>query len=205
MTKLQLSSKSDQQNEPASPASTEAPPPPPPAPDSDSRAADQAPTATPPAISAPPPLPKSAPAPSPASAAAGRFPGRLLVKIIAFFIVTGILLGWYFMTHDGASLIGFLYGGNDDEAYYDDANAEGEPGAAAGEITYDQRDDWPAIELMGMVAANRNSQASAILNGSLVVPNQRIEGARLIEIRSDGVVLEYERDQKFILVGEGTL
>jgi len=203
MSKLQLSSKSDQQDESAPPPPAEASPPPPP--DSVSQAAGQAPTAPPPAISTPPPLPTSAPAPSATSSAGNRFLGRLLVKIVAFLIVTGVSLGWYFMTHDGASLIGSLYGADEGEAYSDDASLEGEANAAEGEITYDQRDDWPAIELMGMVAANRNSQASAILNGSLVVLNQRVEGARLVEIRSDGVVLEYERDRKFILVGEGTL
>ena len=64
---------------------------------------------------------------------------------------------------------------------------------------------WPTIELSGMAgAATTDETGSAILNGSLIAVNQRIDGATLVAIEDNGVVLEYRHEQKFIRIGERT-
>ena len=64
---------------------------------------------------------------------------------------------------------------------------------------------WPTIELSGMAGARTAEETgSAILNGSLIAVNQRIEGATLVAIEDNGVVLEYGQEQKLIRIGETT-
>ena len=60
------------------------------------------------------------------------------------------------------------------------------------------------IMLSGMVAGNKEGDMTAILNGKLVYVNQRVEGARLIEVSQDGVILEFEDTRKFLRIGEST-
>ena len=64
---------------------------------------------------------------------------------------------------------------------------------------------WPEIELSGMAGTTTvEGSGSAILNGTLIAVNQRIERATLVRVEEDGVILEYKGDQKFIRIGETT-
>ena len=107
--------------------------------------------------------------------------GRRLGVMVGVILVLSLLGtgGWYLVKHPG------LFG------------------KAAKVIP--QRLDWPAIELSGMAGAKADGEVgSAILNGTLIAVNQRIEGVTLIEVTGDGVYLELSGERKFLRIGEST-
>ncbi len=66
------------------------------------------------------------------------------------------------------------------------------------------RDDWPRIELVGILSGGANRRNTAILNGSLVMVDAQIEGVTLAEVTEEGVYLEFMGDRQFIRIGEHT-
>lgn len=66
------------------------------------------------------------------------------------------------------------------------------------------RDDWPRIELMGILAGGGDERSTAILNGALVMLNAEIDGVSLADVGEDGVYLEFRGDRQYIRIGEFT-
>lgn len=66
------------------------------------------------------------------------------------------------------------------------------------------RDDWPRIELVGILSGGGGRRSTAILNGSLVMIDAQIEGVTLAEVSEEGVYLEFMGDRQFIRIGEHT-
>ena len=62
---------------------------------------------------------------------------------------------------------------------------------------------WPVVTLNGLLASQR-SHGAAIINNQLVNVNDHINGIRLVEVQDRGVTLEYQGEQKFILMGQST-
>lgn len=58
---------------------------------------------------------------------------------------------------------------------------------------------WPPILLNGIVGRGLNG--SAMINGQIVGVNEKIDEVRLVSIRAQGAVLEYEGETKFLKVG----
>lgn len=178
------------------------------------------PAAPPPAAGggAPPPPPtapttgpsfaKPPVAPAPAPAKEIGFFGKVLVKVIAVVVINACALGFWFFKNwndnDSAAAFeeSFEEGGYDDNGDWQPAGGE-ESSALFGTLSADDV-DWPIIVLTGMAAGNREGDMTAILNGNLVYVNQRVEGARLIEVSNDGVVLEFEGTRKILRIGEST-
>lgn len=77
-------------------------------------------------------------------------------------------------------------------------------GATAPKQATVTRDDWPRIELMGVLAGNQHRKSTAILNGTLVMLDGQMDGVTLAEVTEDGVYLEFEGDRQFIRIGEHT-
>lgn len=153
--------------------------------------------------------PAQPPAPAPAKEIG--FFGKVLVKVIAVLIINACAFGfWFFKNWNDDDYVD--YDDLAEESFEDgtfDANGDWQPadveesalkfsGLSADDV------DWPIIVLTGMAAGNKEGDMTAILNGSLVYVNQKVEGARLIEVSHDGVVLEFEGTRKLIRIGEST-
>lgn len=85
----------------------------------------------------------------------------------------------------------------------DMANPEPSRAVAAKQDTV-TRDDWPKVELMGILAGGEDERSTAILNGALVMLNAEIDGVTLADVGEDGVYLEFRGDRQYIRIGEFT-
>lgn len=205
---------------PPVPATQEAVPPPPQPTTSAEGAANPAPSSAPPPA---PPSPPPAPPPLPRASSTSRsLAGPIALSVVLVLLFGGVLGGGIYLLQqkrgevDSSSFTEFFardgsnYMSNIPElaaSVVESAPEEEDQEPVLDEATmyraaYDV--EWPILVLSGMVAGSTPEQTSAILNGNLVATRERIEGAVLIEIRNDGVVLEFDRTRKFIRVGEST-
>jgi hypothetical protein len=60
---------------------------------------------------------------------------------------------------------------------------------------------WPLLKLSGILSGSGNNKNTALINGKMVNTGQTIENAVLIEIQSDGVILKYGEETRFLRVG----
>jgi hypothetical protein len=63
---------------------------------------------------------------------------------------------------------------------------------------------WPLIRVEGVLAGATPSRSSALLNDQMIRVRQRIEGVRLLEVRTEGVLLEYQDETRFVQTGTTT-
>jgi len=63
---------------------------------------------------------------------------------------------------------------------------------------------WPAVLLGGVVALSDSAMSSAIINDNLVFIGEDIQGVRLLEVSETGILLQYQGEEKFLRVGQGT-
>lgn len=191
MSGLHLATKSD---EPAGPGPASPPPlvPPPPQAESDPGASSSAFTLPAPGAPPPPPLPAANPGPGhQAARSAAKTSGSNWVWVSAIIVlVLAVLIGgsWYLAKKTD------LFAGSASPSPTGDQPAP--------KVTRFRPVKWPAIQLTGLAGAG--DAGSAILNGELIALNQRIEGATLVDISGDGVILEMQNDRKFIRIGEST-
>jgi hypothetical protein len=85
------------------------------------------------------------------------------------------------------------------------ANANGTASQSNAEIAAAKPGEWPRVEVGGVIAGGSPKNNSAILNGDMIRMNRKIEGVRLVEVKEDGVTLEYGGDQRFVEIGATTL
>ena len=147
-----------------------------------------------------------APAPKPG------FLGKVLVKVMAIIIIiNACALGfWIFKNWSDDDSANNQAGS--EESYEDgffDKNGDWQSADENQSLSLlsalsAENVEWPMIMLSGMVAGNKEGDMTAILNGKLVYVNQRVEGARLIEVSKDGVILELEDTREVIRIGEST-
>lgn len=171
----------------------------------------------------PPPPPEAgqfSPTPTPTSLHGGSttrvhdglgIAGGILLKLVMLVVANGIGFGvWWYTQGPGGdraespAAAGALQA--DGETSEPGGLPAAEPGPDRIEAMYLAADtvDWPMVMLSGMVAGASAGRTSAILNGVLVTQRQTIEGIELIEVRRDGVVLQFENTRKYIRVGEST-
>ena len=65
-------------------------------------------------------------------------------------------------------------------------------------------DRWPRITVHGVLASPNAKKSSAILNGEMVFLNQKIQGARLIEVSNEGVQLRFRGKTMSLDIGSST-
>jgi len=180
---------------PPPPASSSVPPPPPPPPTPPAGQPAGGPGSpsrfTPP--QAPPPVEKEL-----------GFIGKIMVKVIVILILNGIGIGYWWFTSGRDD--GSVDGEYKEEAALNESewNPDSRPVNAARFAPSPDSVDWPVIVLTGMAAGASTATTTAILNGTVVYLNQHVEGATLVEVQDEGVVLEYKRTQKFVRIGEST-
>lgn len=63
---------------------------------------------------------------------------------------------------------------------------------------------WPLIKVEGVMAGSEPSLSSALLNNEMIRVRHRIEGVRLLEVREEGVLLEYKGKSRFVETGTTT-
>jgi hypothetical protein len=61
---------------------------------------------------------------------------------------------------------------------------------------------WPAIELNGVMVGTTDTPGSAILNGQFVQLNHKHQGVAVLEVKNEGVLLEFDGEQLFLRIGE---
>jgi hypothetical protein len=141
--------------------------------------------------------------------------GGVLLKLVMVLAANGIGFGVWWYTQGRYS---------DEAEMSSEAVKEGEPWAASSvdaeearaaeakleelriQAMFDAADfeEWPMVMLSGMVAGSTPNKTSAILNGILIAQHQTIDGIELVEVKSDGVVLEYKHTRKYLRIGEST-
>ena len=64
---------------------------------------------------------------------------------------------------------------------------------------------WPEIRVMGVFERPDPSKSTAIVDGELEEVGTRIEGAKIVEVKHNGVVFSFRGEEKFVRVGRTTL
>lgn len=64
--------------------------------------------------------------------------------------------------------------------------------------------EWPLLVLDGVMMGPTPRKSSAILNGSMVFLNQRIDNVLLKQVKDEGIVLEFEGEERSLQIGEST-
>jgi len=64
---------------------------------------------------------------------------------------------------------------------------------------------WPLVNVGGVIAGGSAGKNSAILNGDMIRVNRKIDGVLLVDVKDEGVTLEYGGDQRFVEIGSTTL
>ena len=60
---------------------------------------------------------------------------------------------------------------------------------------------WPPVRITGVMARSGKGQQSAIINDSLINVGESLDGMTLVEVRENGVVMEYRRETRVFSVG----
>lgn len=60
---------------------------------------------------------------------------------------------------------------------------------------------WPVLKLTGMLSSPTPGEGAARINNQMIFVGGEIEGAILVEIRSDGVLLRYGDETRFLKMG----
>lgn len=60
---------------------------------------------------------------------------------------------------------------------------------------------WPSLKLTGMLSNVNAGEGAARINKQMVFVGGQIEGVTLVEIRSDGVLLKYGKETRFLKMG----
>jgi hypothetical protein len=149
---------------------------------------------------------------APAMAPKSGFLGKVLVKVMAITIIinTCALGFWIFKNWSDDDSANNQAGSEEsyEDGFFDEngdwQSADENQSLSLLSALSAENVEWPMIMLSGMVAGNKEGDMTAILNGKLVYVNQRVEGARLIEVSQDGVILEFEDTRKFLRIGEST-
>ena len=143
--------------------------------------------------------------PPPAPATKRKSKAGLLGVLAVLLLLALGGAGWYLVS---SGILSFGLSADDDREMLMNLTPEEQARFEQERIAamYDAADyiEWPVITLSGMVAIDQPEKQSAILNGHLITLQQTIDDARLIEVRSDGAVLEYQNTRKIIRVGEST-
>lgn len=61
---------------------------------------------------------------------------------------------------------------------------------------------WPMLTINGLVG--KGEQGAAMINAQIVGVNETIEGVKVIDIKKQGVTLEFEGEKRFVKVGGST-
>ncbi|MFH0879321.1 MAG: hypothetical protein V2A34_06375 [Lentisphaerota bacterium] len=67
-----------------------------------------------------------------------------------------------------------------------------------------QKPVWPSMTLMGVVVKSEPQLSTAVINSSLYGINDSIEGVRIVDIRHDGVILQYGSEKRMLQLGSST-
>lgn len=60
---------------------------------------------------------------------------------------------------------------------------------------------WPALKLTGILRGVGTEESTALINGKMIRIGQEVEGVKLVEIQSDGIILKYGSENKFLRIG----
>ena len=60
---------------------------------------------------------------------------------------------------------------------------------------------WPSLKLTGLLNNVGADKGTAFINKQMIFVGGQIEGVTLVEIRSDGVLLKYGGETKFLKMG----
>ncbi|HEY8241002.1 MAG TPA: hypothetical protein VIH35_06120 [Kiritimatiellia bacterium] len=61
---------------------------------------------------------------------------------------------------------------------------------------------WPRITLNGILSKGTQGRGIAIVNNQMMSVNESIEGVRLLEVRSNGVLMEFGGESRFVETGQ---
>lgn len=60
---------------------------------------------------------------------------------------------------------------------------------------------WPVLKLTGILRGAGKEESSAFINNKVLGPGKTIDGVTVVEVQSDGVILQYGSERKFLRVG----
>ena len=64
---------------------------------------------------------------------------------------------------------------------------------------------WPRLKVVGVIGRGGRGDGTAIINGTMFEVNEQVQGARVVEVSSTGVVFELKGQTQFVRVGHTTM
>ena len=61
---------------------------------------------------------------------------------------------------------------------------------------------WPRVTVNGILAKGTRGRGMAIINNQMMSVNESIEGVRLVEVKGQGVLLEFGGESRFVEIGQ---
>ena len=61
---------------------------------------------------------------------------------------------------------------------------------------------WPRVTVNGILAKGTRGRGMAIINNQMMSVNETVEGVRLIEVKGQGVLLEFGGESRFVEIGQ---
>ncbi len=61
---------------------------------------------------------------------------------------------------------------------------------------------WPRVTVNGILAKGTKGRGMAIINNQMMSVNESVEGVRLVEVKGQGVLLEFGGESRFVEIGQ---
>ena len=62
-------------------------------------------------------------------------------------------------------------------------------------------DAWPALSLQAVMSFETQEKSAAMINSELLNVGESVAGVKLVEIRVNGVTMEYKGETRFMKIG----
>jgi len=86
-------------------------------------------------------------------------------------------------------------------AHVDVAPAAGTAGSAP-VVESQEFSLWPRVTVNGILAKGTRGRGMAIINNQMMSVNESVEGVRLVEVKGQGVLLEFGGESRFVEIGQ---
>ena len=131
--------------------------------------------------------------------------GTTLIWFFTVILVGGGFVGWFIMFHlveseysSVAEKLNFMIEDPDAVEDEEDLDIEALQGRAL-------RKDWPDIRLDGVIEGTDTHEASVILDGVLTKVGGSVSGIKVLRVRDNGAILDFEGEKQWLFCSQRTV